>query len=90
MYIPALLVAAGVATALDFSDSDPSVWKSAARSVASTKRSSNRPYKRQDGWSPPSELATPLQEVWDHCLSTYPDLFGFANYGWDQLIANDG
>ncbi|RSM04380.1 hypothetical protein CDV31_010082 [Fusarium ambrosium] len=40
--------------------------------------------------TPPSDLATPLKEVWDHCLSTYSDALGFKNYGWDQLIAGKG
>ncbi|CAI4213278.1 unnamed protein product [Parascedosporium putredinis] len=40
---------------------------------------------------PPSNLATPLKQVWDHCLATYSDgLFGFKNYGWDQIMATKG
>ena len=82
-------------------DADPSVW---ADSTPGAKRAAPRlarpdpvagtspnPAKRQGGWSPPSELATPLKEVWDHCVDTYSGgLFGFTNYGWDQLRANDG
>ncbi|KAH8898877.1 cellulose-binding family II protein [Thozetella sp. PMI_491] len=52
--------------------------------------SSNRPTKRQSGWNPPSNLVTPLKQVWDHCLATYTDLFGFRNYGWDQIMATNG
>ncbi|EMR68179.1 putative cellulose-binding family ii protein [Eutypa lata UCREL1] len=77
------------------SDADPSVW---AKLSGSRSRSPNlgpymspNPDKRQAGWSPPSDLATPLKEVWDHCLATYSSgLFGFTNYGWDQLRANNG
>lgn len=32
-------------------------------------------------WDPPSELVTPLKEVWDHEISTYSDPLGFKNYG---------
>lgn len=45
--------------------------------------------KRQD-WNPSSDLFTPLAEVWTHYENTYPRIFGFSNYGWDQLIANKG
>ena len=44
------------------------------------------------GWNPPSNLAAPLDEVWRHQESTYNNgnLYGFRNYGWDQLFANGG
>ncbi|RWA09715.1 hypothetical protein EKO27_g5392 [Xylaria grammica] len=94
-----LALAAG-ATAVDFSrshDTNSSVWSSAAElpAAASHSRSPisrfwNRPSKRQGGWSPPSDLATALQEVWDHCMSTYSDFWGFKNYGWDQIHATEG
>jgi Ricin-type beta-trefoil lectin domain-like len=42
------------------------------------------------GWNPPSNLVTPLNQVWTHQETTYPNLYGFRNYGWDQLIANGG
>lgn len=41
-------------------------------------------------WSPPSNLVRPLDEVWRHVESTYPNLYGFGNYGWDQIMANRG
>lgn len=41
-------------------------------------------------WNPPSNLVTPLNEVWQHVESTYPNLYGFRNYGWDQIMANGG
>lgn len=41
-------------------------------------------------WDPPAELVQPLDEVWKHVESTYPDLYGFRNYGWDQIMANKG
>ncbi|RDW82829.1 hypothetical protein BP6252_03941 [Coleophoma cylindrospora] len=48
--------------------------------------------KRQTTWSPPSNLVTPLQEVWDHVSTTYNngDLLGFKNYGYDILMASNG
>jgi hypothetical protein len=46
--------------------------------------------KRQNTWSPPSNLVTPLQQVWDHQMSTYNDPLGFKNYGYDQIMANKG
>ncbi|WP_433349041.1 cellulose binding domain-containing protein [Micromonospora sp. CA-111912] len=42
------------------------------------------------GWSPPANLVTPLNEVWAHQESTYTNLYGFRNYGWDQVSANRG
>ncbi|MFC6016802.1 cellulose-binding protein [Plantactinospora solaniradicis] len=44
------------------------------------------------GWNPPSNLVTPLDEVWRHQEQTYNNgnLYGFRNYGWDQLFANRG
>ncbi|MGI5375169.1 hypothetical protein ACQEV2_13150 [Streptomyces sp. CA-251387] len=41
-------------------------------------------------WNPPAHLVQPLNEVWNHVESTYPDLYGFRNYGWDQVMANRG
>ncbi|MFC9424196.1 hypothetical protein [Streptomyces sp. NPDC056987] len=41
-------------------------------------------------WNPPAQLVRPLDEVWRHVESTYPDLYGFRNYGWDQVMANRG
>ncbi|KAH6838678.1 hypothetical protein B0I37DRAFT_316781 [Chaetomium sp. MPI-CAGE-AT-0009] len=46
--------------------------------------------KRQSTWNPPSELVTPLRQVWDHQMSTYSDPLGFRNYGYDQIMANKG
>jgi hypothetical protein len=42
------------------------------------------------GWNPPSNLVTALDQVWKHEESTYTDLYGFKNYGWDQIFANQG
>ncbi|KAI9150660.1 Xyloglucanase [Paramyrothecium foliicola] len=75
------------------SDLDGSVWDALNLDARSTfEPVSNRPAKRQSGWSPPSNLATPLREVWDHCKQTYNNgnIFGFKNYGWDQLMATQG
>ncbi|MDI6098665.1 hypothetical protein QLQ12_08625 [Actinoplanes sp. NEAU-A12] len=41
-------------------------------------------------WNPPSTLAGPLAAVWRHQEETYGDLYGFKNYGWDQIMANGG
>jgi hypothetical protein len=48
--------------------------------------------KRQSTWDPPSNLVQPLQEVWDHEMSTYNNgnLLGFKNYGYDIIIAAGG
>ncbi|TDZ49773.1 Acetylxylan esterase [Colletotrichum trifolii] len=74
------------------SDLDGSVWQAItpvnARSYENVAR--NRPFKRQSGWSPPSDLTAPLKQVWDHCKSTYDHFFDFKNYGWDQVIATKG
>jgi hypothetical protein len=42
------------------------------------------------GWNPPANLVTPLNEVWAHQEATYPVLYTFRNYGWDQVFANRG
>ena len=42
------------------------------------------------GWNPPSNLVTPLNQVWQHQEQTYSNLYGFRNYGWDQVFANRG
>lgn len=77
------------------SDLDGSVWEglsSINERQVFTPQSRNRPAKRQSGWSPPSELTTPLKQVWDHCLKTYSNgnLYGFKNYGWDQIMSTKG
>ncbi|GAB2892794.1 hypothetical protein [Streptomyces mayteni] len=41
-------------------------------------------------WTPPTQYAQGLDEVWRHMESTYGNLLGFRNYGWDQLMANGG
>lgn len=43
-----------------------------------------------DPWNPPAELSPALDEVWNHMESTYPDLYGFKNFIWDQIIAGQG
>ncbi|KAL1618824.1 hypothetical protein SLS56_010383 [Neofusicoccum ribis] len=55
-------------------------------------RSAKPMSKRQDNstWNPPSELVTPLNEVWEHEVSTYSDALGFKNYGYDQVMAGKG
>ncbi|KAF4306211.1 putative cellulose-binding family II protein [Botryosphaeria dothidea] len=41
-------------------------------------------------WDPPADLVKPLQEVWDHEIETYTNALEFKNYGYDQVIANNG
>jgi hypothetical protein len=75
------------------SDLDASVWKNIESKVdsRSIKRLSNRPVKRQSGWSPPSELSTALTEVWSHYESTYSGgPFAETNWGWHQIMKNKG
>lgn len=77
----------------DAEDQDASVWKQTETASHSTRSDElwNRPAKRQSGWNPPSNLVTPLKQAWDHCLATYSNgLYGFKNYGWDQLKATGG
>lgn len=44
----------------------------------------------QTTWNPPSNLVTPLKQVWDHEIKTYSDPLGFKNYGYDQVIDGKG
>lgn len=44
----------------------------------------------EDDWNPPADLAPALDEVWQHVEDTYPVLYTFQNYGWDQVMRNDG
>jgi hypothetical protein len=50
------------------------------------------PPPQTSAWNPPANLVTPLNEVWAHQEQTYNNgnLYGFRNYGWDQLMANRG
>ncbi|CAH0053656.1 unnamed protein product [Clonostachys solani] len=92
--VSALLSISSLASGLEWSDNhdgDFSTEKFAEANSLRNRRVWNRPIKRQSGWSPPSDISTPLQEVWDHCIDTYSSgLYGFKNYGWDQLMATDG
>ena len=93
--LSAVVAFAAAANGLDLSekkDSHTSVWTQESHSKE-TRDSNlwNRPEKRQSGWNPPSNLVTPLKQVWDHQVSTYSNgLFGFRNYGWDQIRATNG
>jgi hypothetical protein len=51
---------------------------------------SSPPPSQTDPWNPPSNLATGLNQVWAHYEQTYPQLYTFNNYGWDQVFANRG
>lgn len=52
--------------------------------------SSAGPTATGDPWNPPGSLVAPLAQVWQHEESTYTNLYGFKNYGWDQVMANRG
>lgn len=92
--LPAIVLASFAVCATALSDLDGSVWanldsKQSKRSFQHQSR--NRPVKRASGWSPPSDLATPLTEVWDHVVSTYDGgADGNINWGWHQVMANEG
>ncbi|WP_394814570.1 hypothetical protein [Streptomyces chisholmiae] len=58
-----------------------------AATAAPTPAAADHP---DENWNPPAEYATGLDEVWRHMAETYPDLLGFPNYGWDQVMANGG
>lgn len=45
---------------------------------------------KETTWNPPSNLVTPLKQVWDHEMSTYSNPLGFKNYGYDQVMAAKG
>lgn len=62
---------------------DTNVWDNIT--PASSKRDLS-----QTTWNPPSNLVTPLKQVWDHELSTYSNPLGFKNYGYDQVMAAKG
>lgn len=89
---------ASLAYGLDISnsqDSESSIWDAPGNAPSDIDARDNslwnRPAKRQSGWNPPSNLVTPLRQVWQHQLDTYSNgLYGFRNYGWDQLRATQG
>ncbi|KAH7137433.1 hypothetical protein B0J13DRAFT_639898, partial [Dactylonectria estremocensis] len=92
---PAIALAGFTVCAAALSDLDSSVWKDLDSKKASRRafqyQSRNRPVKRATGWSPPSDLATPLEEVWDHVVSTYDGgVAGNVNWGWQQVMAGEG
>lgn len=66
------------------------VGASAATTTDVVASTTDAAIRSDQDWNPPSHLVNPLNEVWNHVESTYPDLYGFRNYGWDQLIANNG
>ena len=62
----------------------------ATPSATATPKATTTPSAATAEWNPPAGLVKPLGEVWDHMASTYPDIYGFKNYGFDQIIANKG
>lgn len=73
-------------------DHDASVWKALENSVGKRSEPAAEPLsKRATDWNPPANLTTALSETWTHEVDTYAEgLYGFKNYGWDQLIATNG
>ncbi|KAF1995475.1 hypothetical protein P154DRAFT_610822 [Amniculicola lignicola CBS 123094] len=68
----------------DHSFDDSNAWP-ALSSDPTSKRDLN-----SSTWTPPSNLVTPLKQVWNHEMSTYSNPLGFMNYGFDQVIAAKG
>ena len=66
------------------------VCKFNARALTSDVGQLTRRDLGQTTWNPPSNLVTPLNEVWDHEVSTYADALGFKNYGYDIVMAGEG
>ncbi len=62
----------------------PSASPSVSPSRSVTPSSSSVP------WNPPANLTSALAAVWTHEETTYSDLYGFRNYGWDQVMAGAG
>ncbi|KAL4760999.1 uncharacterized protein BDW70DRAFT_136577 [Aspergillus foveolatus] len=65
-------------------------WHIGVPKPTSSDSRSKRDVTLPSTWDPPSDLVTPLQEVWDHEVETYSDALGFKNYGFDQVIAAGG
>ena len=68
----------------------PTATPTRAPTSTPTRTPTRTPTPAPTGWNPPSSLVTPLNEVWQHVESTYSNLYGFRNYGWDQVIAGRG
>ncbi|KAJ0419920.1 hypothetical protein BJY00DRAFT_149862 [Aspergillus carlsbadensis] len=88
--LTALQLLASSSAALPLADRDIpwhiTVPKNLTPNPAISKRQSSLPTT----WDPPSDLVTPLEEVWQHQIDTYSDALGFENYGFDQVIAAGG
>lgn len=86
----ALLAASKPVSLSSGRDGDAEVWaRLQSRAVGATVQETVS--RRADTtWNPPSNLVTPLQQVWDHEMSTYDNPLGFKNYGFDQIMANKG
>ncbi|GAA1195593.1 hypothetical protein GCM10009654_60770 [Streptomyces hebeiensis] len=82
-----IAVAAGALSLIGFSG--PALAAPAATATTTGTAASGAPAVAA-AWNPPSNLVQPLDQVWRHVESTYPDLYGFKNYGWDQVMANRG
>ncbi|RHZ48401.1 uncharacterized protein CDV56_103241 [Aspergillus thermomutatus] len=46
--------------------------------------------QRTSTWNPPAKLVKPLNEVWEHQMSTYSNPMGFKNLGFDHVMAARG
>jgi hypothetical protein len=72
--------------------SGPTASPTSPRPSASPSRTASPTPSPTSGnvWNPPARLVDPLARVWTHQEQTYSNLYGFRNYGWDQLFANGG
>lgn len=72
------------------SDANANVWAPLSNVPSSIAATGDVQRRADTTWNPPSNLVTPLKQVWDHEMSTYSNPLGFKNYGFDQIMANKG
>jgi hypothetical protein len=68
----------------------PTTAPTTTPTTAPTTQPTTSPPTGGTAWNPPSNLVQPLAAVWSHEESTYNNLYGFRNYGWDQIMAGGG
>ncbi|KAF4534504.1 hypothetical protein BFW01_g7889 [Lasiodiplodia theobromae] len=61
--------------------------RSSVENPAVSKRASSN---STSTWSPPSSLATGLDEVWEHEMNENPSALEFKNYGYDHIMETKG
>ncbi|GAA1794152.1 hypothetical protein GCM10009682_14960 [Luedemannella flava] len=70
--------------------SAPVTSRAATSRPPTSAAATTRPPVTNAPWNPPSNLTSALAAVWSHQESTYSNLYGFRNYGWDQVMAGQG